>query len=139
MTTKRDWLIATTLLGLTALLIVLQGLWAGLFLSTDPRSDSWIHVHDLGAWATLLCSLAAAAWVTLRLRSDRPLWIGSTVLVLAVAGEAHLGGQITDNGDDGLTALHVPLAMALVALGVWLPLRAGRRVRGAQTSAMLDA
>lgn len=137
--TKRDGLIATILLGLTALLIVLQGLWAGLFLSTDPRSDSWIHVHDIGAWATLLCALAAAAWVTFRLRTDRPLWLSSVLLVLAIAAEAHIGGQITDNGDDSLTAVHVPVALILMGLGIWLPLRAARLVRSAPTSAMLDS
>ncbi|KYH43433.1 hypothetical protein [Branchiibius sp. NY16-3462-2] len=139
MTTRRDRLIAAILLGLTAILIVLQGVWAGLFLASDPRSDSWIHVHDLGAWATLLCSVAAAAWVTLRLRSDRALWLGSVALVLAIAGEAHLGGQITDNGDDALTAVHVPLALVLMGLGVWLPTRAARLVRTDPTSAMLDS
>ncbi|MFC6715482.1 hypothetical protein [Branchiibius cervicis] len=139
MTIKRDGLIATLLLGLTAVLIVLQGLWAGLFLSTDPRSDSWIHVHDVGAWATLLCALAAAAWVTIRLRSDRPVWFGSVLLVLVIAAEAHIGGRITDNGDDGLTAVHVPLALILMGLGIWLPVRSARLVRTAPRSAMLDS
>lgn len=125
---------ASVLLAVTALLLVLQGLWAGLFLSTDPRSDTWIHVHDIGAWASLLCSIAAAGWISWRLRSDRLGWAGSVLLVLLIAGEAHLGGQITDHGDDALTAIHVPLAMALLALAVWLPMRFARQpARGAGT------
>lgn len=120
--------IGAALLGLTAVLIVLQGLWAGLFLSTDPRSESWIHVHDFGAWLTLISALIAAAWITWRCRQDRVGWIGSVVLVVLIAGEAHLGGLITDSGDDGLTAVHVPVALALMGLATWLPVRFARHV-----------
>ena len=42
------------------------------------------------------------------------------------ATEAYLGGLIRDAGKDTLTAVHVPLAMALMGLAVWLPLRARR-------------
>lgn len=122
--------VAAALSALTVVLIVLQGVWAGLFLSTDDRSESWIHVHDIGAGVTLICSLLAAAWVTWRCRADRVGWAGSVALVVLIAGEAHLGGLITDNGDDGLTAVHVPLALALTALAVWLPVRFGRASAG---------
>lgn len=39
--------------------------------------------------------------------------------------EAFLGGKITE-GKDALTVVHYPLAMALLGLAVWLPLRARR-------------
>jgi hypothetical protein len=42
--------------------------------------------------------------------------------------EAYLGGLIRDDGKDSLTAVHVPLALALMALAVWLPLRAAASV-----------
>ena len=51
--------------------------------------------------------------------------IGTTALVIALIIEAYIGGRITDDGNDTLTAVHVPLAMAVLALAVWLPIRAG--------------
>jgi heme A synthase len=38
--------------------------------------------------------------------------------------EAYLGGLIRDEGKDTLTAVHVPLAMLLIGLAVWLSFRA---------------
>ena len=45
-----------------------------------------------------------------------------TLLLLV---ESYVGGEIGDR--PWLTAVHFPLAMALVGLAVWLPLRARRR------------
>jgi hypothetical protein len=39
----------------------------------------------------------------------------------------YIAGLIRDDGKDTLTAVHVPLAMAFLALAIWLPVRAGRR------------
>ena len=44
------------------------------------------------------------------------------LLVLLVV-ESYLGGEIVDHGKDSLTAVHVPLAMLIMAVAVWLPLR----------------
>ena len=43
--------------------------------------------------------------------------------------ESFIGGQIRDASQDTLTAVHVPLGMAIMGVAVWLPLRAraGRR------------
>jgi heme A synthase len=115
------------LIGLTALAVLLQGLWAGIFLEHDGKRDAaqnWIEIHARGAEVCIalaaLSTVVAFGW----LRSRRDLWLGSAVLTLLLAGEAFLGGQITDAGKDTLTAVHVPVAMALMALVVWLPLRA---------------
>jgi hypothetical protein len=54
----------------------------------------------------------------------RDLVIGSGALVVLLALEAFLGGEVVDN--PGLTVLHIPLALALMGLAVWLPLRARR-------------
>ena len=77
-----------------ALGIVLQGLWAG----------------------------AAAVVAFRRLRSRRDLVVGGAALVVLLALEAFIGGEVYDN--PGLTALHIPLALALVGLAAWLPFRA---------------
>ncbi|WP_431218836.1 hypothetical protein [Leifsonia xyli] len=124
---------------LTALGVVLQGVWAGIFLSSDNRPDAWVHVHDIGAWVTTVLAAVTALWAIIALRRDRPLVVGSILLVLLVAGEAHLGGMITDDGQDAITAIHVPLAMALLALAVWLPVHALRARKPVAVRAQAEA
>jgi heme A synthase len=68
------------------------------------------------------CSLPSV-----RLRSRRDLWLGSGLLTALLVLESYIGGLIRDDGKDTLTAVHVPLAMAVLALAIWLPVRAGRR------------
>ena len=70
----------------------------------------------------------ATAWAFWRLRARRDLWLGSLVLTVLLVVEAYLGGLIRDDGKDSLTAVHVPLALALMGLAVGLPLRAAARV-----------
>ena len=48
-------------------------------------------------------------------------------MTVLLALEAYLGGLIGDS--PAVTALHFPLAMALMGLAVWLPVRAVRAVR----------
>ena len=114
----------SVLIGLTTLAILLQGVWAGIFLSYDKRPDSWIQVHAHGGEVAIgLCFLALiAAVVQLRARHD--LLAGTAVLLVLLVVESYLGGRITDDGNDLLTAVHVPLALALMGLAVWLPFRA---------------
>jgi len=117
----------SALSGLAALAVLLQGLWAGIFLEHDGRRDdasSWIDVHARGGEAALVLAIAAAVVALWRLRSRKDLWIGSLVLVVLLVIESYVGGLIRDDGKDSLTALHVPLAMAIMAVSVWLPLRA---------------
>ena len=115
------------LIGLSALAVLLQGLWAGIFLEHDGQRDaasSWVEVHARGADVAIALAAAAtvAAFVTMRARRD--LWAGTAALTVLLVLESYLGGLIVDQSKDVLTAVHVPLAMALVALVVWLPLRA---------------
>ena len=125
-TSKTARRILAVLAGLTALGVVLQGVWAGIFLSSDHRPDAWVHIHDVGAWVTLILAALTAGWALVSLRRHVLLVVGSILLALLVAGEAHLGGMITDDGNDAMTAVHIPLAMALLALAVWLPFYALR-------------
>jgi heme A synthase len=115
---------------LCALAVLLQGLWAGIFLEHDGARDAagnWIDVHARGGEVALVLAVLATAVAFWQLRARRDLWLGSAVLVVLLAFEAWLGGAIRDDGKDTLTAVHVPLAMAIMALVVWLPLRARRR------------
>jgi heme A synthase len=106
-----------------ALGIVLQGVWAGMFVRPGQAFDAtWVTVHARGGEVTIAVALAAAVVAFWRLRSRRDLVVGSAALVVLLALEAFIGGEVYDN--QGLTALHIPLALALVGLAVWLPLRA---------------
>lgn len=113
------------LTGLTAVAVVLQGLWAGLFLETEgTRPDTWVNVHALGAHAATALAVLALVWAVWKLRSRTDLWVGSLLLAAVIVAESYIGGLIRDQGKDTLTAVHVPLAMITLALVVWLPLRA---------------
>ena len=107
--------------------MVVQGLWAGIFLEHDGERDaasSWIEVHARGGEITLALAVVALVIAWVKLRDRRDLLLGSTALVLLLVLESYIGGLIADDSLDSLTAIHVPLAMATMALAVWLPLRA---------------
>lgn len=115
------------LIGLAALAVLLQGLWAGLFLpKKGDAGESWVEVHARGGEIALglavLATLVAFIWI----RARRDLWVGSAVAVVLLAVEGWLGGEISDGGKSSLTAVHVPLAMALMALVTWLSFRSAR-------------
>lgn len=117
----------SALVGLAALGVLLQGLWAGLFVQEGQEYDaSWVSVHALGGEITIaLAALATVvAFVTMR-HQRRDLVVGAAALTVVLVLEAYIGGLIGDHSK--LTAVHFPLAMALMGLSVWLPLRARRR------------
>ena len=116
----------SVLLGLTALAVLLQAVWAGIFLEHDGQRDaasSWIDVHARGGDIAIGLALLATIVALIRLRRRKDLWIGSAALTVLLIVEAYIGGLIRDDSKDNLTAVHVPLAMAIMALVVWLPLR----------------
>jgi uncharacterized membrane protein len=120
-----------TLTGLAALAVLLQGLWAGQFLEHDGQRDAaenWIEVHATGGEVAIGLAALATIWALVRLRHRRDLVIGGIVLTLLLVLEAYIGGLIVDDGKDSLTPLHIPLAMLLMAVAVWLPFRAGHTV-----------
>lgn len=115
------------LIGLCALAVLLQGLWAGIFLEHDGRrgaASGWIDVHARGGEVALVLAVLATVAAFWKLRGRPEVWIGSAALVVLLVVESWLGGAIRDDGRDTLTAVHVPLGMAIMALVVWLPVRA---------------
>jgi hypothetical protein len=117
----------SALIGLCALAVLLQGLWAGIFLQHDGQRDDaggWIDIHARGADIAILLAAAATIAAFVRLRPRKDLWVGSAVLTVLLILESYVGGLIRDDSKDVLTAVHVPIAMALMGLVVWLPLRA---------------
>ena len=122
------------LTGLTALAVLLQGVWAGLFLEHDGQRDAaggWIEVHASDGEVAIVLAALATVWAAVRLRARRDLLFGSLALVVALIMEAYVGGLIVDDGKDSLTPLHIPLALLIMGLAVWLPVRAVSEPHGA--------
>jgi heme A synthase len=119
----------SALTGLAALTVLLQGLWAGMFLEHDGQRDeagSWIEVHATGGEVAIALAAVAAIWALLRLRARKDLVYGAIALTVLLVVEAYLGGLIVDEGRDALTPVHIPLALLLMGFAVWLPFRASQ-------------
>lgn len=116
----------SSLVGLAALGIVLQGVWAGLFIRTGATeyNETLVEVHARGADVTIVLAVLALAVAIWRLRSRRDLLIGTAALAVLLVAEAYVGGLIEDR--QTLEVIHFPLALSLIGLAVWLPLRSRR-------------
>jgi len=115
----------TVLTGLTALLIVLQGVWAGFFIHEGRDfKQNWVDVHARGGDIAIGLAVVATVVALVKLRSRPALVAGSIAFTVLLMLEAFLGGLIGDV--PAMTIVHFPLALALMALAVWLPLRSAR-------------
>ncbi len=114
----------SALVGLTSLAIFVQAVTAGEFVSQKNR-DGWISAHDIVSDVVAVLALALAIFTIVRLRkASRPLLVGSIVLLVLVVIQIVLGHQITDNKQDWLIGVHVPLAFIIFGIAVWLPINA---------------
>jgi hypothetical protein len=116
----------SALVGLASLGVLLQGVWAGLFLR--PRAaggQTWVAVHQHGGEVTALLALLATVAALVWLRDRVAVLAGTVAFLVLLAVELVLGYTIEDS--PGLVAVHVPLAMVIMGLAVWLPLAARRR------------
>lgn len=126
-TTRTGSPLFSSLIGVSALAVLLQGLWAGIFLEHDGERDAasnWIDVHARGADVALFFAALATVYAFWKLRPRKDLWVGGMIFTALIVVESYIGGLIRDASKDTLTAVHVPLAMAIMAFAVWLPLRA---------------
>jgi heme A synthase len=112
-------------MSLATIAILLQGLWAGLFLEhgNPDGAANWVEVHARGGEIALILVVAATITAFIRVRVRRDLWLGGAALTALLVVEAYIGGLIRDSGKDTLTAVHVPLALAIMGLAVWLAAR----------------
>jgi hypothetical protein len=116
----------SALIGLAAVAILLQALWAGIFIRSGKANDAhWVEVHARGADVAIGLAILALVVAVWRLRTRRDLIIGSAVFVVLLIAEAYIGGLIGNH--EALEVIHFPLALALMGLAVWLPLQARRR------------
>jgi hypothetical protein len=117
----------SALVGLAALGVVLQGLWAGLFVHEgEDYTQKWVNVHALGGEITIALAAVATVVAFVTMRSRRmDLITGTAVFTGLLVLESYIGGEVGEH--PGYTAVHFPLALALTGLAVWLPLRARGR------------
>jgi heme A synthase len=119
-----------SLIGLVGVVVLLQGLWAGIFLEHDGKreqADIWIRIHANGAEVAIVLAIAATVVAFVKRRARKDLWVGGIVLIVLLVLEGWIGGLIRNSGKATLTAVHVPLAMALMGLVAWLSARAAKR------------
>lgn len=116
----------SALIGLSAVAVLLQAVWAGVFIREGKEdNDTWVSVHARGADVAIALALAATIAAFLKLRDRRDLLIGTAVFSALLIVEAYLGGLVGNN--QAVEIAHFPIAMGLMGLAVWLPLRVRRR------------
>jgi hypothetical protein len=114
----------TALIGLVSLAILLQGVFAGVFVEPGHH-PGWLNAHDINADVALGLSIVAAAYAIVLLRdAARSLVVGAIVLVALLIALVVIGHAITGSGNDGLTPVHIPLALIAFGLTIWLSVRA---------------
>jgi hypothetical protein len=122
--------IFAALTGLTSLAILLQAVFAGEFIDRTSHGG-WLSAHDVNADVVIGLAVVTALYAVVALRTAaRPLVIASVVLALAVAAQTAIGHAISDSNDKGLLVIHLPLALLVFGLTIWLSVSA-RRMRKA--------
>ena len=113
----------SALVGVTSLAVFAQAIVAGEFVSQDHRKG-WIDVHSIVADVVDVLALATMIFTIVALRSaSRALLVGSIVLFALVVIQTFIGHQITDDKQDWLIVIHVPLAFIIFGIAIWLPIQ----------------
>jgi hypothetical protein len=116
--------------GLTLLGVLLQAVWAGEFIDSSGRS-AWITVHEIDAFVVVVLALATAlAAVTLR-RAHSALTLGALGLLVLIVVQTGLGEAITRAGARELIVAHVPIAVLIFGLSIYLSSMGARLRRSA--------
>lgn len=112
--------------GLVLLGVVLQGISAGIQMARLGGAD-WTRIHQVTGYAVMLLALAAAVLAALTLRQRHPGMVAwSAVLAALLIGQAVIGERISEGGSWALIAIHVPLALIIMAVAAYLSLAAAR-------------
>ena len=82
--------IYSALIGVSAFAILLQGVWAGLFIG--HQGEGWVEIHAVGGEVAIAFAAVASILVIWKLRSRRDLLVGTLLVTLLLIVEAYLGG-----------------------------------------------
>ena len=120
------------LVGLTTLAILLQAVFAGEFVDR-ATTGGWLSAHNANAVVVVALAVITAIYAAAVMRSSaRPLVIGSVVLAVLLIVQTVIGHAITDDNDNGLLVIHIPLAMLVFGLAIWLSAKARSLRRSAR-------
>jgi hypothetical protein len=123
----------SALVGLTSLAIFGQAITAGEFISQQHRKG-WIAAHDVVADIVVVLALATMIFTIVALRRvSRALLIGTIILFVLTVAQMLIGQQITDQDQDWLIGIHVPLAFIIFGIAIWLPIQSVTLRRTAHT------
>jgi ABC-type uncharacterized transport system permease subunit len=122
--TARPAPIFAALTGLTSLAILVQAFIAGEFIEHGAHG-SWLNAHAVVADVVVALAVVTAIYAYIKLRTQtRPLVTGSIVLAVLAAIQTAIGHAITDSNDNWLIPIHVPLALLIFGLTIWLAISA---------------
>lgn len=116
--------------GLVVLGVLLQAVWAGGFIGETGGAD-WRSMHQITAYIVVLLSLVVAILAGAALRRHRGLLVGSVVMFVLLVIQTALGDASGGESPRILVAAHIPLAMLIMALGVYLSIAGARARRSA--------
>lgn len=115
--------------GLTLLGVLLQAVWAGEFIGRRGRQD-WVTVHEIGGFVVVVLSLATAVAAVALRRASSAVMFGALGLLVLIVVQTGLGEAITKSDANELIAAHIPIAVLVFGLGVYLS-GVGARLRRA--------
>jgi ABC-type uncharacterized transport system permease subunit len=122
------------LAGATSLLILCQAVTAGRFIA-DEHNKIELEVHSGVGYLTVLVAIATAVVAVIAFRNtSRILVWASAALAVFTAVQLVIGKLITDAEQDGWIVVHVPLALIVFGLTIWLAFAAARDRRVASAA-----
>ena len=102
--------------------IVLQGVWAGGLVS--DLGGAWRVLHGVTGGLLEILALAAAVVAVTRLRGEHGLATWSVALSVLLIIQGGLGAA--SRSASALILIHVPLALLIMGLGVYLSIAGSR-------------
>lgn len=113
--------------GLVLLGVLVQGMTGGAFLGGAAGVD-WAQLHQVDAGVVEALALVAAILAIATQRRHRGIAVWSPVLFALLVLQHGLGAGIS-GGNRVLVAVHVPVALLVMGLGVYLSIAAARARR----------
>lgn len=115
--------------GLTLLGLFLQAVWAGEFIGRR-NAHGFVSAHEMTAYAVGVLALATAIMAISKLRRNPTVVTGSIVQFVLVLALIAIGEVIKSSYSSTLVAVHVPLAVFVFGLGIYLSAAGARARRG---------
>jgi heme A synthase len=103
--------------------------WAGEFIGRSNKAG-WLSAHEMTAYAVGVLALATAVLAATKLRRNTAVVVGSVVQFVIVLALIGIGEVIASSYSAVLVGVHVPLAVLVFGLGIYLSAAGPRARRG---------